>query len=149
MHTATPTLAPAETRDLRALVAEMIPASAIYNVPGADDDVIFADILNSLERDTDDARAALKQLAGLSGGAFAVLPAARRTEIATALKTEGGAALFALNRVVLLCYYRDDRVMRSLGQEPRSPFPKGHVVEQGDWSLLDQVRKRDPIYRRP
>lgn len=143
------TLAPAETRDLRALVAEMIPASAIYNVPGADDDVIFADILNSLERDTDDARAALKQLAGLSSGAFADLPADRRTEIATALKTQGGAALFALNRVVLLCYYRDDRVMRSLGQEPRSPFPKGHVVEQGDWSLLDQVRKRDPIYRRP
>ena len=143
------TLTPAEPRDLRALAAEMIPASAIYNVPGADDDVIFADILNSLERDIDDARAALKQLAGLSGGAFADLPADRRTEIATALKTEGGAALFALNRVVLLCYYRDDRVMRSLGQEPRSPFPKGHVVEQGDWSLLDQVRKRDPIYRRP
>jgi len=71
--------------------------------------VIFAEILNSLERDTDDARAALKQLAGLSGGAFADLPADRRTEIATALKTEGGAALFALNRVVLLCYYRDDR----------------------------------------
>ena len=145
---ATPTLTPAETRDLRALVAEMIPASATYRVPGADDDLIFADILNSLERDTDDTRTALKQLAALSGGAFADLPADRRTEIATALKTEGGAPLFALNRVVLLCYYRDDRVMRSLGQEPRSPFPKGHDVEQGDWSLLDQVRQRDPIYRR-
>ena len=49
----------------------------------------------------------------------------------------GGSPLAALVRVVLLCYYRDDRVMRSLGQEPRPPFPKGHVVEQGDWSLLD------------
>ena len=146
---ATPTITPAETRDLRTLVAEMIPASATYNVPGADDDLIFADILKSLERDTDDARTALKQLTGLSGGAFADLPAGRRTEIAAAFKTQGGAALFALNRVVLLCYYRDDRVMRSLGQEPRSPFPKGHVVEQGDWTLLDPVRKRDPIYRRP
>jgi hypothetical protein len=52
-----------------------------------------------------------------------------------------------LVRVVLLCYYRDDRVMRSLGQEPRPPFPKGHVVEQGDWSLLDPVRKRPRMYR--
>jgi hypothetical protein len=49
--------------------------------------------------------------------------------------------------VVLLCYYRDDRVMRSLGQEPRAPFPKGHVVEQGDWSLLDPVRARPRMYR--
>jgi hypothetical protein len=50
--------------------------------------------------------------------------------------------------VVLLCYYRDDRVMHSLGQEPRAPFPKGHEVEQGDWSLLDPVRARPPIWRK-
>ena len=41
---------------------------------------------------------------------------------------------------MLLCYYRDDRVMVSLGLEARPPFPKGHVLEQGDWSLLDPVR---------
>ena len=105
-----------ELRDLRALVAEMIPASEAYKVPGADDEAIFADVVNSLERDAQDARASLR-------------------------------LLFALNRVVLLCYYRDDRVMRSLGQEPRPPFPKGHVVEQGDWSLLDPVKKRAPFWR--
>ena len=142
------TLTETETHDLRALVAQMIPASATYKVPGADDDLIFADILRSLERDTDDTRSALKQLATLSGGPFADLPADRRAEVAVTFKTEGGAPLFALNRVVLLCYYRDDRVMRSLGQEPRSPFPKGHVVEQGDWSLLDPVKKRASIYRK-
>ena len=27
--------------------------------------------------------------------------------------------------------------VRSLGLEPRPPFPKGHVLEDGDWSLLD------------
>jgi hypothetical protein len=41
-----------------------------------------------------------------------------------------------LTRVVLQCYYRDDRVVRSLGLEPRPPHPKGHVLEDGDWSLL-------------
>ncbi len=142
------TLTDAEIRDLRALAGLMIPASTTYGVPGADDELIFADIVKSLERDTADTRAAIRQLAGLSGGAFADLPIDRRTAVAARFRQEGGAPLFALNRVVLLCYYRDDRVMRSLGQEPRSPFPKGHVVEQGDWSLLDQVRNRPPMWRR-
>jgi hypothetical protein len=141
-------LTDAEVRDLRALAGLMIPASATYDVPGADDDLIFADILKSLERDTDDARSALRQWASLAGDAFAETEPGRRAEVAAIFKKQGGAPLFALNRVVLLCYYRDDRVMRSLGQEPRSPFPKGHVVEQGDWSLLDPVRKRAPMYRR-
>ena len=126
----------------------LIPCRITHGVPGADDDLIFADIVKSLERDTADAQTALAHLAKLSGGAFAGLSPERRAEVAARFKQQGGAPLFALNRVVLLCYYRDDRVMRSLGQEPRSPFPKGHVVEQGDWSLLDPVRKRAPMWRR-
>jgi hypothetical protein len=141
-------LTDAQARDLRALAGAMIPASAEYNVPGADDELIFADILRSLDRDCDDCRAALKQLAQLSGGSFADLTSERRNEVAATLKTNGGAPLAALSRVVLLCYYRDDRVMHSLGQEPRAPFPRGHKVEQGDWSLLDPVRKRAPMHRR-
>ena len=35
----------------------------------------------------------------------------------------------------------------SLGMEPRAPFPKGHVLPQGDWSLLDPVRARGKIWR--
>jgi hypothetical protein len=141
-------LAPEQVRELRALAGAIIPPSAAYDVPGADDDRIFADILGSIERDRDDIHRALAHLAELSGGAFADLDPARRTEVAAAFRESGGAPLAALVRVVLLCYYRDDRVMRSLGQEPRSPFPKGHVVEQGDWSLLDPVRARPRMYRR-
>jgi hypothetical protein len=136
-----------QTRDLRALAGSIIPPSATYGVPGADDDRIFNDILNSLERDRDDICRALAQLATLAGGAFADLEPARRAEVAATFRETGGAQLTALVRVVLLCYYRDDRVMRSLGQEPRPPFPKGHVVEQGDWSLLEPVRKRPRLYR--
>ena len=136
-----------QVRDFRALAGTIIPPSAAYDVPGADDERIFADILNSLERDRDDVCRALAHLAALAGGAFADLEPARRAEVAAAFRETGGAPLAALVRVVLLCYYRDDRVMRSLGLEPRPPFPKGHVVEQGDWSLLDPVRKRPPMYR--
>jgi hypothetical protein len=64
-----------------------------------------------------------------------------------AFRERGGAAAATLSRVVLQCYYRDDRVVRSLGLEPRPPFPKGHTLEQGDWSLLDPVRKRPKMWR--
>jgi hypothetical protein len=136
-----------QIRDLRALAGIIIPASSAYGVPGADDELIFRDILRSLERDRDHVRSALAHLAMLAGGAFADLEPQRRLEVAAVFREAGGAPLAALVRVVLLCYYRDDRVMRSLGQEPRPPFPKGHVVEQGDWSLLDPVRARKPMYR--
>ncbi|WP_428662369.1 hypothetical protein [Reyranella sp.] len=138
----------AETRDLRAFAGTMIPASARYDAPGADDETIFADIVKSLGRDRDDIGLALSRLAILAGGAFADLPAARRLTVANELRAEGGLPFAALTRMILLCYYRDDRVMRSLGQDPRPPFPLGHVVEQGDWSLLDPVKKRAPFYRR-
>jgi hypothetical protein len=140
-------LNPEQARDLRALAGAIIPASAAYGVPGADDENIFGDILRSLGRDRDDVCRALAHLATLSGGVFAELGPERRIEVAAAFRKTGGAPLTALVRVVLLCYYRDDRVMLSLGQEPRPPFPKGHVVEQGDWSLLDPVRARPRMYR--
>ncbi len=49
---------------------------------------------------------------------------------------------------MLQCYYRDDRVLRSLGLELRAPFPKGYTLEQGDWSLLDPVKARAGTLRR-
>ena len=141
-------LTAAEARDLRALARMIIPPSEAYRVPGADDDNIFADICNSLERDFNDVCRALGELRELSGGAFADLTPERRAQVANAFREKGGNPLAALVRVVLLCYYRDDRVMLSLGQEPRSPFPKGHTLEQGDLSLLDPVRARPPIWRK-
>jgi hypothetical protein len=141
------TLTEAEIADLRCLAGVIIPASAKYGVPGADDDTIFSDIVNSIGRDRNDLRAALAKLRTLAGGPLAVLDAARRSEIAAKLRAEGGAEVGVLTRLVLLCYYRDDRVMVSLGLEARPPFPKGYVLEQGDWTLLDPVRSRKPFWR--
>lgn len=136
-----------EIADLRCLAGMIIPPSAKYDVPGADDGVIFADIVDSIGRDRDSVRAALAMLRTLAGGPFATLDASRRVEVAARLRTEGGVAVGVLTRVVLLCYYRDDRVMVSLGLELRPPFPKGHELEQGDWSVLDPVRGRKPFWR--
>ena len=145
--TATPGLSPAEIEDLRCVAAMMIPPSDAYQVPGADDEAIFADILASLGRDLGAVRDALATLRRLAGGAFAECDAARREAVAAEFRAIGGAESAALSRCILQCYYRDDRVVRSLGLEPRPPFPKGHVLEQGDWSLLDKVRARPRMWR--
>jgi hypothetical protein len=140
-------LTPAESRDLRCVAGMMIPASSEFDVPGADDAVIFADIVGTMGRDLGQVREALGELATLAGGSFAALNATRRDAVIAAFRERGGAAAATLSRVILQCYYRDDRVMRSLGLEPRPPFPKGHTLEQGDWSLLDPVRARPKMWR--
>ena len=141
-------LTPGQRNDLRAIAGVIIPASADFDVPGADDPVIQADILATLGRDAAHVREALDRLAGLAGSPLAGLGPARRETVALELRATGGPAVATLTRVVLQCYYRDDRVVRSLGLEPRPPYPKGHVLEDGDWSLLDPVRARSPFWRR-
>ena len=137
-----------ETRSLRCMAGMMIPASSAYSMPGADDDAIFADIVESIGRDMTSVKQALQQLDGSAEGGFAECDPSRRQMAAAALRDAGGAPLTALTRVIVQCYYRDDRVMRSLEMEVRPAFPKGFEVEQGDWSLLDPVRKRAAFYRR-
>ena len=142
------TLNSAQRDDLRSIAAMIIPASDEYKVPGADDAAIQADILATLGRDTAMVGAALDQLAQLSGKPFSDLDPARRNAVAKEFRATGGAPAATLTRVVLQCYYRDDRVLRSLGLELRAPFPQGYVLEQGDWGLLDPVKKRAGTLRR-
>jgi len=141
-------LTPAQRDDLRILAALMIPASREYNVPGADDAAIQADILATLGRDSASVRAALDHLARLAGRPLQQLDAAARDAVTREFRAQGGVAAAALNRVILQCYYRDDRVLRSLNLELRPPFPKGYDMEQGDWSLLDPVKARPPMWRK-
>lgn len=140
-------LTPAEQRDLRRLAGFMVPASTQYGVPGADDEAIFADIVRSLGRDRNAVCEALAMLREIAGGDFAGLSEATAEEAATTLLGRDGPVIMALGRAVLQCYYRDDRVFRALGLEPRPPYPKGRELEQGDWSLLDAVRDRPRMWR--
>jgi hypothetical protein len=138
-------LTESQCRSLRCLAEMMIPASAEYGVPSAGDVSIFGDILRSLGCDAGHVIAVLQTLDTMSGGLLG--PATPRSHCCTVRETSG-EALTHLTRIILRCYYRDDRVMRSLGVEPRPPFPKGFEVEQGDWSLLDPVRAPETLSRR-
>jgi len=142
--------APLSASELRALgdvAGTMIPADAALGVPGADDPAILADIVKSIGRDLPLLREALAAIGEKAGGAFASLDRGRREALINDYFEAGSAAARALGRVVLGAYYRDDRVLLSLKHEARAPFPKGYTLEQGDWSLLDVVRKQLPLWR--
>ena len=141
-------LTSAQRYDLRIVAAMIVPASDEYKVPGADDPTIQADMLATLGRDTALVTQALDHLARLAGKPLAELDMAKRETIANEFRATGGGAAATLVRVVLQCYYRDDRVLRSLGLELRAPFPQGYTLEQGDWSLLDPVKAKPPNLRR-
>jgi hypothetical protein len=96
----------------------------------------------------------LQSLATLDEGArargaacFADLAAAERTplfaEVAAAQPGFVGPLVFH----TYVGYYQDPRVLAAIGLEPRPPHPKGHVLEPGDFGLLDAVRRRGPIWR--
>ncbi|WP_299731925.1 hypothetical protein [uncultured Tateyamaria sp.] len=121
-----------EQEILSQLAAAIIPASDTYAVPGADDAQIVRDMLGSA-------------YAGLAADLASF--AAFGVEKAETFRHEHPMTAGRLERLVVECYYRDDRVLTSLGLEARPPFPKGFEVDQGDWSLLDPVRAMVPIYR--
>ena len=122
-----------EIETLTRIAGLIIPASEVFDVPGADDPAIMAEVLKSAARDEHRVRAALAAFAGADTATF---------------QTDHPAHAAALQTIVASCYYRDPRVLASLERAPQPPFPKGHDLPKSDWSLLDPVRARAPFWRR-
>lgn len=140
-------LTQSEQRALRRVAGLMIPASTPHGVPGADDAAIFADILTTARATAAPIREALARLDAVAGATFADLDANAQRDACARLRAVEPVLAWTFVQLIVPCYYRDDRVMGSLGMEARAPFPKGYDVEQGDWSLLDPVRARPKLYR--
>lgn len=140
-------LAQHEVECLACIAAQMIPASAEYGVPGADDPAIMADMAASLGRDHAALRRLLAVVDEAAGGSLAALSRDRQAALLARLRAELPGGLGVVEAVVTRAYYRDARVLASLGVEPRPPFPKGFEVENVDLSLLDPVRQRGSICR--
>lgn len=137
----------AEFQELRDIAGTMIPESAELRMPGADDPAILADVAKSVGRDLPLVKEAIAAVVAKSGGAFAALGRDRREALVNDFYASRSAPIMTLGRVILGAYYRDERVLAALGLEGRPPFPKGYALEQGDWSLLDVVRVRPPLWR--
>ena len=140
-------LSASHRRSLLAVLGCMIPASETFEVPGADDPLIVADLLNSLKAQAAALITALDRLDALCGLAFHTLAADAQPQALDDFRRADMKHFALLVTLCVQCYYRDDRVMRSLGMEARAPFPKGFEVPVGDYDLLDPVRARGPIWR--
>jgi hypothetical protein len=140
-------LTASEREDLRAVAGTMVPANSELGMPGADDPAILADIEKSIGRDLPLVREALAAIKARAAGDFAGLEHDRREALVNEWYRAGGRPAAALGRAILSAYYRDDRVLMAVGHEARAPFPKGYTLEQGDWSLLEAVKKRPAFWR--
>lgn len=130
---------------LRLVAGAIIPPCEARGLPGADDPAIVEDMLATAGRDAADLAHALDLLGAVGQGA--ALQDLAPGSILERFRSQHPALAGVLSLVISQCYYRDTRVMIAIGMEPRPPFPKGYPIEQGDWSLLDPVRARGPIYR--
>lgn len=135
-------------RTLVALLDTLIPANDEFGAPSAGSDPIVADVVQSMSGDAPTiVSEMLTRLNEQSAVRFEDLDADARWQSFATLQRTDGHALRTLGSILLQCYYRNDQVLESLGLEARSPFPLGNEVEQGDWTLLDPVKARGPLYR--
>ena len=137
---------------LRAIADVIIPPSAEYGIPGAGDEAICKNILLDGQKRMDKIVLALDTLEEMAhdthASTFTDLSHVQREAVALSFQNEHADAANMLQLLATQCYYRDDRVLLSLGMETRAPFPEGYEVAEGDWSVLDPVRRR-PAFHRP
>lgn len=134
-----------EIEVITAIAAAVIPEDSAFDVPGADDPLILATILDKVEE-----QFAERVQAGISLLVAEADPLALDAEqLLDMLEQDARFRSFyqVLTIAIMQAYYQDGRVLESLGMEPRPPFPAGHEVESGDWALLEPVQGRGPRYR--
>jgi hypothetical protein len=143
-----------EKRLFRRILGAMIPALPDEGLPGADDEEIFGRLLEKAAGREERLRADLDDLVAGEGGVNQLLSLessdfADWFEGCTSRWPEESHPFFRrLAPLLAQAYYEDSRVQQAHGRRPGAPFPEGYVVIQGDWSLLDKVRGRSPLYRR-
>ena len=139
-----------EREVLRQVAGILIPASDEYGIPGADDETIFARILVLASERAESIKSGVDALNALArkryNEGFLGLNDAQRT----ALLRDEASSTFLLQMIhcTATSYYQDGRVLESIDLKSTPPFPGGHEIEQGDWTLLDPVKARAPFYRR-
>jgi len=151
-----PTLSSEAARDLAAVLDAIVPPSADGRLPGAGA-LGLASFIEARVIEHPDLRPAVEQglatLAALArergADGFAALPADARAGLLNELGTREPAFLPGLIFQTYVGYYQHPRVLEGLGVEGRPPFPEGYALEPFDPELLEPVRRRDPLYRRP
>jgi hypothetical protein len=149
MADATHPFSATEVEMLRRIANAVIPPSDEFDVPGAGDPAIFARILARCAASERAIREALGTLGGSAAGSPppAAVGDAEFAECLRGFPAKQPAFAGLMSWIVAASYYQDPRVLRSIGSEPRPPFPQGHSVPPSDWSLLEPVKRRGQMFR--
>ena len=141
------TFDPEDVDRLGQIAQLMIPASG--SSPGAADPTILERTLKHLVGSYSLVRSALEMLEAMAeeqfGSSFRTLTESQQRELCPSHLDPQFRAQFEL--VVASTYFSDPRVMTELGMPPRPPYPLGYELPETDWSLLEPVKERGPIYR--
>ena len=138
-----------EREVLRRVAGILIPPSDEYGIPGADDDLIFARIQMLATEHAESIKSGIDALNRLANERHDdSFPRLNETQQTALLRDEANSGfLRRVIRCTATSYYQDGRVLESIDLKSTPPFPGGHEIEQGDWSLLDPVKARAPFYR--
>lgn len=79
--------------------------------------------------------------------AFADLGEDDRMAVINATRTKDIRLFSGFITHVFRAYYADGEVLARIGSGAVPPFPDGNVLDSDDWSLLEPVYERGPIYR--
>ena len=78
---------------------------------------------------------------------FPSLSGGRRDAVLRRVEADQGEFFDLLVRQTYNGYYTDLRIVELLGLEPRPPQPLGHSVNQGNITLIENVKNRGIAYR--
>lgn len=138
-------------RALTTVAGIIIPASEDGRMPGAERFDVWAYVCSVVPECCEDIRNELEHLGRLAeethGIAFDQLDPKTARAFVHRAREHHHAFLGILAAQVAACYYQQDEVLVAIGMEPRPPFPRGYEVVPGDFSLLEPVRAREPLYR--
>ena len=145
-----------ELRILERVFDEFVPPSPDGLLPGASELGLGEHVDRALAP-TPDLRAivaesvsALAELANRRHDRrFVDLPADVQAALLRELETTPQAFTPILALHVYTGYYRHPRVLAALGLAARPPHPEGYEMEPNDLTLLDAVRRRAAMYRKP
>jgi len=137
---------PVERAVLYRLLDLMIPASPDRRMPSAGTLDLYADrgrLSDAAIATLCDGLRELDELARTHQGCgFDALEHGRAMPLVDEYRSQAPAFFAVFVTQSAARYYQSDQVMVALGLEPRPPWPQGHELPDGDWSLLDPVRER-------
>jgi Gluconate 2-dehydrogenase subunit 3 len=141
----------AQMATLNVLIDLFIPASSDGRMPSARSLHLYADLSDLSAKDRQVFEQALSDIDAraieLHGSNFAQLSTKDAQSLVEKLRAEASPFIQIFMTQTAGRYLAHDTVMPLLGLEVRPPWPTGNQVIEGDWSLIDVVRKRPKFYR--